>query len=261
VLTFRTTPHQQGLQSRAPKATWRQLELSAHGAEDVGFSKIPDVFSGCGCVLLTFPITGEGDPSLAFSYSMTRHLKDLVASGTKLCILSSTGAYLQRSGVVSESSQWNLDDPRFGAEETLRQELGATVIVLSGLFGGDRNPLDWLASGRIRNLGGSVNLIHHQDAGICVAAIMRRPIEGQRINVVSGELHWWAQLALDHQVFPPGLHAASVSEMLAEVRRSLAIDPLRERVISNALLLEQYPELRQLNFRRVGDVEIEPARG
>lgn len=246
-------------QPLGPGAIWHHLDLvgttGPRGPAGAGFSHVPRLFAGCRVVLVTFPVTGDGEPSQSFYAYLRDALATLVESGTAICLLSSTSAYLQPSGVVTESSAWDSEHPRYAAEEELRQQLGATVIPLAGLFGHGRDPLRWLADGRIKDLSGAVNLIHHEDAGLCVATILSDPLlqRGERINVATGELHWWAELALVHRITPAGMTPAQVADALSAARYSQSTGGFRARLISNDKLLERYGELRSLSFRRVGN--------
>lgn len=252
LLTYRSS----GPPWSRPGVLWRPLDLTTDvrvPRSSAGFADVARIFAGCRAVLVPFPVVGEEQPSEAFFESLRAGLGALAAAGTAVCVLSSTSAYRQASGVVSEESPWDTSQARFAAEEELRLSIGATVIPLSGLFGPGRDPLVWLAEGRIRDLSGSVNLIHHDDAGVCVAEILKRPRRGERINVASGELHWWAALAHEHRIVPPGLTRAQVADALARCGHSQVGGLVSGRLISNAKLLASYEDLRSLIFRRVGD--------
>jgi nucleoside-diphosphate-sugar epimerase len=250
-MTYRSRAPTEG---KDPRIEWHRLELS-HDVNPVrqssqGFEDCVALFQGCRTLLVTLPVAGGAQGTPRFFELLEHALERIAQSGSALCVLSSTSAYVQHSGVVTESSPWSADNPRFLAEERLRQRLGATILPLAGLFGDGRDPLRWIAEGRISDLRGAVNLIHHVDAGHCVAQVLMAPRSGERINISSGELHWWARLALENNVLPPGVSRTEVAALAASVGSSPGAPP--PRLISNDKLLQTYESLRHHVFLRVG---------
>ena len=86
---------------------------------------------------------------------------------------------------IDESAPIDLTKPRVQGEEYLRNEHGAIVLRVAGIYGPGRNPLDWIRQGRVGPSRKYVNLIHVEDlAAICLAALekgeTRRGLQRQR---------------------------------------------------------------------------------
>ena len=110
----------------------------------------------------------------------------------KLVVLGSTSAYDVAASSdypppwIDESTSIDLSKPRVQGEELLRKECGAIVLRVSGIYGPNRNPLDWIRTGRVSPSRKYVNLIHVEDlAAVCVAALERGQ-RGEVYNVSDG---------------------------------------------------------------------------
>jgi nucleoside-diphosphate-sugar epimerase len=201
----------------------------------------------CKVLLVTFPMrAADSDNTFAAEqlFKQLMQLTHLNDTGVSVCLLSSTSGYSQSEGVITEDSTWICDESRFGFEERLRLDGRATVIPLVGLFGGKRDPRQWLLKGMIKDLSRSVNLISHDDAGLCVAKILRNPPQGQRINVGPGLCSRWMDIARDCDILAvlPNVQDAGKEPSSPE-------SPLR--LVSNERLLGRYPELRHYSFATV----------
>jgi nucleoside-diphosphate-sugar epimerase len=190
-------------------------------------------------VLCTFPLATADrvDPVAATLAS------GILARRAHLVLLSSTSCYLKAAGLVTEGDVRCVQRQRFQVEESLRQ-LGAMLVPLSGLYGGDRDPCAWLTRGATKVGSGAVNLIHHDDAAHCLAAILAAPRAGDIINVASGTVLTWAEI---------GHVCAQREGRPAERISAESIDPSCVRVISNEKLLSHYPQLRHHSFRRFAE--------
>ncbi len=95
---------------------------------------------------------------------------------------------------IDESAPINLIKPRVQGEEFLRTNCGAVVLRVAGIYGPERNPLDWIRQGRVGPSRKYVNLIHIEDlAAICLAAI-EKGTPGEAYNVSDGQPHTWNEI-------------------------------------------------------------------
>ena len=118
----------------------------------------------------------------------------------KLVVLGSTSAYDVAESLnypppwIDESASIDLSKPRVQGEELLRRECGAVILRVSGIYGPNRNPLDWMRTGRVRPSRKYVNLIHVEDlAAICLAALQRGKT-GETYNVSDGTPRTWNEI-------------------------------------------------------------------
>jgi nucleoside-diphosphate-sugar epimerase len=132
--------------------------------------------------------------------------RSLDAPPRRIIVLGSTSAYDAPSQStkypppwIDESAPINLTIPLVQGEEYLRNELGAIVLRVAGIYGPGRNPLDWIRQGRIGPSRKYVNLIHVEDlAAICLAAIEKgKP--GEAYNVSDGQPHTWNEVCATAQ--------------------------------------------------------------
>lgn len=120
----------------------------------------------------------------------------LSRSYQRLWVYGSTSCYLTQENdeLVTESHPLDMSQARVRSEEYLRQQ-GATVLVLSGIYGPDREPLNWLRSGRIRSLQKRVNLIHRDDiVAITLHLLQNNGLAGERINLSDGHSRRWSEI-------------------------------------------------------------------
>lgn len=111
------------------------------------------------------------------------------------CILSSTGFFLPDSqGIVTEDNPLDLQLERVQCEEILFNQ-GAQVLHLAGIYGPGRNPLDWLKSGRVKDLWKWVNLIHRDDIVQFVEALVSYPNERGRFIASDDQPMIWKEIA------------------------------------------------------------------
>jgi nucleoside-diphosphate-sugar epimerase len=119
----------------------------------------------------------------------------------RLVVLGSTSAYdVARTSTnypppwLDETASIDLSRPRAQGEEFLRQECGAILLLVAGIYGPGRNPLDWIRTGRVGPSRKYVNLIHVEDlAAICQAAL-ERAIPGEVYNVSDGVPRTWDEI-------------------------------------------------------------------
>lgn len=162
----------------------------------------------------------------------------------RIVVLGSTSAYEVPDRAneypppwTDESASIDLTKQRVQGEEFLRKDCGAIVLRVAGIYGPERNPLDWIRQGRVGPSRKYVNLIHVEDlAAICLLALgTGKPDEAY--NVSDGQPRTWNEIcATAHQRW--GVTAAAISP-----------NPSPGKRISNAKLRSelgyqfQHPEL------------------
>ena len=124
----------------------------------------------------------------------------------RIVVLGSTSAYEapDRSKEypppwTDESASIDLTKPRVQGEEFLRNDCGAIVLRVAGIYGPGRNPVDWVRQGRVSPSRKYVNLIHVEDlAAICLLALDKgKP--GETYNVSDGQPHTWKEICATAQ--------------------------------------------------------------
>jgi hypothetical protein len=125
---------------------------------------------------------------------------------------------------IDETAPIYLSKPRVQGEEFLRNECGAIVLRVAGIYGPGRNPVDWVRQGRVSPSRKYVNLIHVEDlAAICLLALEKgKP--GEAYNVSDGQPRTWHEISATAQQ-RWGVTAAAANQ-----------DPSPGKRISNAKL-------------------------
>ncbi|WP_155970047.1 Rossmann-fold NAD(P)-binding domain-containing protein [Nitrospira japonica] len=134
---------------------------------------------------------------------LVRACAEVLKTGTgRMVVLGSTSAYdtddtrLYPPPWLDETAPIDLSQPRVQGEEYLRNELGAVILRVAGIYGEDRNPLNWIRSGRVGPSRRFVNLIHVEDlADICLLAL-EKGTRGEIYNVSDGTPRTWEQICL-----------------------------------------------------------------
>jgi hypothetical protein len=123
-----------------------------------------------------------------------------VGSRRRLVVIGSTSAYdvgNEREYPppwIDETAPIDLRKPRVQGEEFLRNDCGAIVLRVAGIYGPGRHPYDWIKSGRVILSNKFVNLIHVEDlATICLAAL-QYGIPGTAYNVSDGIPRTWREI-------------------------------------------------------------------
>jgi len=178
--------------SRNPHQNLRWVPPNQRVRFDLGQ---PDTWSNVspgGDLLWCFPAV-----PLSSVQQFAAHIK---GSFRKLVILGSTSAY-DVAGIhhypppwIDESAPINLSKPRVQGEEFLRKECGAIVLRVSGIYGPNRNPLDWIRSGRVSPSRKYVNLIHVEDLATMCLAALERGQAGEVYNVSDGMPRTWNEI-------------------------------------------------------------------
>jgi hypothetical protein len=178
----------------------------------------------------------------------------LKGQSRRLVLLASTSAYdLGDSREypppwIDETAPIDLTKSRVQGEEHLRKELGAVVLRVAGIYGPDRNPIDWIRRGRVGPSRKFVNLIHVEDlAAICLLAL-ERGTAGEAYNVSDGQPRMWEDICRTAEqrwnVRPP--HTATTQDTgkrlsNAKLTQTLGHTIRHPDLFSELALLEQGP--------------------
>lgn len=125
-------------------------------------------------------------------------------STRKLVVLGSTSAYdredLPATDIppwIDESSAINVELPRVQGEEYLRTQHGGIILRVAGIYGPNRNPVQWIRQGRVGPSPKFVNLIHVEDlAQLCLLALQRGH-SGHVYNISDGHPRRWAEICAE----------------------------------------------------------------
>lgn len=112
-------------------------------------------------------------------------------------LLGTTGVYARRTDErerLTESSPVDPDHER-AADERRFAERGGLLLRLCGIYGGRRNPVSWLARGRIGDEDRQVNLAHADDIAEAVLAIAGHDDPAELYNVSDGQEHTWHDIS------------------------------------------------------------------
>ncbi len=147
-------------------------------------------------VIWTFP-AAPLDLIREFHETKLQNCKRLLVYGSTSCYLTS-----HDEETVTEDNPLDLTKERVKGEEYLRQK-GATLLILSGIYGLGREPVNWLRNGRIRSLRKRVNLIHRNDiVDISLYLLTENSLpRGERINLADGCSRRWSEIA-EHYSIP-----------------------------------------------------------
>ncbi|KAL2207084.1 hypothetical protein CC79DRAFT_1271771 [Sarocladium strictum] len=169
-------------------------------SEDLApFKPLPDAKT----VLITFPLKGKGQSRLLTSNylnsrSSGRHVKPHFIQFGATSIWTGPGW-------SDDQSPYNKEDPRATAEDELLNDsnVSATVLNLAGLYGGTRQPRDWLSrvikSKDDLKKKGALHVIHGEDVARAVVAVHRNKgnASGKRYLICDMHVYDWWDLAQD----------------------------------------------------------------
>ena len=150
-------------------------------------------------VLITFPLKGEGQSKLV----MEGYKSVWTGKEVRFLQLGSTGIWQieQTSHWVDRQSPYNTENTRAVAEDELL-ELGGCVLNLAGLWGGPRQPRDWVSrvAKTKEDVRGkkSLHMIHGQDVARSILAVTEHwdRAEGERWMLTDGFVYdWWSLFA------------------------------------------------------------------
>ena len=112
-----------------------------------------------------------------------------------LIVLGSTSRYIikRQKQRIDEDSPIDTSILRVQGEEFLKQQ-GATILALAGIYGPDRDPVNWLYKGLIRNPKKMLNLIHLDDIISILDHFVHSPTKGETFNLSDGEAKSWMEI-------------------------------------------------------------------
>lgn len=136
-------------------------------------------------ILITFPLKGKNQSKHLVTSYIKNHSSE--KSSYQFIQLGSSGIFTieNQSLWVTRHSNYNKTNPRAIAEDELL-ELGGSVLNLSGLWGGERQPKNWIdrVAATKDQLKGktSLHLVHGQDVARGIIAVHRKfdSAKGQR---------------------------------------------------------------------------------
>ena len=151
-------------------------------------------------ILITFPLTGPSQAAEVVANYKSTHPR---TGDVGFIQLGSTGIFQieDQETWVTRQSRYNKSNARAVAEDELLG-LGGAVLNLSGLWGGPRQPRDWV--GRVAKTKDdvrgkkSLHMIHGEDVARSVLAVCARweKAKGQRWMLTDGFVYdWWALFA------------------------------------------------------------------
>ena len=132
--------------------------------------------------------------------SVRQFVAHIKGSFRRLVVLGSTSAYDVTKSTdypppwIDECAAVDLTRPRVQGEEFLRKEYGAIVLRVAGIYGPNRNPIDWLRTGRVGPSRKYVNLIHVEDLAVICLAALARGNPGEVYNVSDGIPRRWDEI-------------------------------------------------------------------
>lgn len=147
-------------------------------------------------LIWTFPATPlEQVQAFAGQYCNPSH---------RLIVLGSTSAYDTDGGHADDIAPWidetspiNAHLPRVQGEEYLRRHHGATILRVAGIYGPQRNPVEWIRQGLVGPTDKFVNLIHVEDlAQLCLLALQAGHT-GETYNVSDGQPRRWVDICAE----------------------------------------------------------------
>lgn len=181
------------------------------------FSVLPNARN----VVIVFPLTDQGSSRRLTSSYIATHPR--LEGKVRFMQLGSSGIYQipDQPLWIDRKSEYDREKPRAIAEDELLA-LGGCVLNLSGLWGGQRHPRNWLdrvgkTKDQVRDKT-SLHLVHGEDVAIAIVAVFERWSEsktaGQRWLVTDGFVYdWWSLFVRwSHPATLPGQDDTTPSE-------------------------------------------------
>jgi nucleoside-diphosphate-sugar epimerase len=136
-------------------------------------------------VLWTFPAAAQPEEE-----DLAYELYETYFKNRKVILYGSTSAYQVRKPgeLVTEETPLDLESLRTRTEENLRKK-GVCILHLAGIFGPERDPLQWYLRGMIKAGRSYLNLIHLKDIAYCTLKLFEMDddrLRGQRLNLANG---------------------------------------------------------------------------
>lgn len=122
----------------------------------------------------------------------------------RLVVLGSTSAYDRSAEPTAEPPPWidetspvNFDLPRVQGEEYLRTQQGGIILRVAGIYGPNRNPVEWIRQGRVGPTNKFVNLIHVEDLAVLCILALQTGRAGDVYNISDGHPRRWADVCAE----------------------------------------------------------------
>ena len=145
-------------------------------------------------ILITFPLKGYNQSKHILSLYRTVH-----GNSNKWIQLGSTGIFTA-PGWSDHKSIYKTDDPRAIAEDELLG-LGGCVLDLAGLYGGSREPRNWISrvakSKEQVKTKSSLHMIHGDDVARAIVAVHDKFTKGERWLLTDLRVYDWWDLIQD----------------------------------------------------------------
>lgn len=143
-------------------------------------------------ILWTFACTNSTLERQFFSFLKQRCEQVFIYSTTSVYQHTFNGQTMDEMSPIDDTK------PRAIAEENYRQQ-GACLLTLCGIVGPDRNPINWLKKGRIKNANKAVNLIHVDDIVSITGLLLLQQLAGLRLNLAPAKTYTWSAIASAHK--------------------------------------------------------------
>ena len=160
-------------------------------------------------LVITFPLRGAKQAEgLIHGYTSTRKTHGSAEVLLKVILLGSTGIWTSEDpgsgGWTLSDSPYDTSNPRAQAEDALLrlQTCSGCVLNLSGLYGGARQPWNWIErvakSKEDIKAKGSLHLIHGDDVGKAIVGAHQRwqAVQGKRWIVTDLRVYDWWEIIL-----------------------------------------------------------------
>lgn len=108
-------------------------------------------------------------------------------------VLGTTSSFIASEGTITESSEKNLNSNRVKCENYLKEQ-GSNLLNLSGIYGYERSPYNWLNKGLIKNSNKRVNLIHVDDIVQVIEKVLVSDLYQNELNLSDGISYIWKDL-------------------------------------------------------------------
>ncbi|KAI1134057.1 hypothetical protein F5Y05DRAFT_399980 [Hypoxylon sp. FL0543] len=172
-----------------------RFQFDPHSNNPAPFRALPSAET----VLIVFPLLGEGQAKhLVHMYESTHYTPEL--RKPRFVQLGSAGIWTAPTW-QDESSPYKRSDPRAIAEDELMGCSDGAVLNLAGLYGGNRQPRDWvdrvIKSKADLKGKGALHVIHGEDVAMAIVALHRNFTPGKRWLVSDMHVYDWWDLVED----------------------------------------------------------------
>ncbi|KAF2251012.1 hypothetical protein BU26DRAFT_517760 [Trematosphaeria pertusa] len=154
-------------------------------------------------ILITFPLTGHNQSSHLTSLYRKTH-----GTANHWIQLGSTGIFNKLEGWNDETSPYDASDARAIAEDELRECVGGCVLNLAGLYGGKREPKNWVpriakTKEDVRKRK-AVHFVHGEDVARTILLTHRKFTPGKRWIITDLRVYDWYDLIMSFSALAEG---------------------------------------------------------